>query len=492
MNSSSFAGNVTKLVSGSIIAQSLGILVSPILTRLFAPEAFGIAALFTSITGIVAVISCLRYEYAIVLPATDEEAANLLCVCLISVLLVTSLSFLIISFTSNMIIIKLNVPQFKPYIWLVPLAVFMFGIFMSLNYWNIRTKHFGMISLGRITNSIASQTTKLTVGFAGYVTGGVLIGSMILGKVAATFFLASQIWKNDQTLFKSQIRLSKIISGFKRYKKFPMIDIWGGLLNTISWQLPALLLSMYFSPIVLGYYSLSSNVIRIPMRLIGGAIAQVFYQKASDTENKKQTAVIVENVFRRLVAIGLFPMLFLTLIGEDLFSIVFGDRWSEAGVYTQILSPWMFFTFISSPLATLFAVFERQGSALVIHTLILSTRFISLYVGYLFGNVYIALGLFSFSGIVVYGGLAIWCLKLVDISFRIFFALLFRYLAFFVPACCFVLFLKFKAQVSSINYLIICISLIIGYEIIIFASDASLRKILFFKKSEKEDVENLL
>jgi len=482
INSSSFAGNVTKLVSGSVIAQSIGILVSPILTRLFAPEAFGIAALFTAITGIITVIACLRYEFAIVLPASDEDAANLLGVCFLSILLVTSLSFVIILFADNIIIAKFNVPQFKPYLWLVPLAVFMFGIFMSLNYWNIRTKHFGLISLGRITNSIASQTTKLAVGFAGYVTGGVLIGSMIFGKAAATLILASQIWKNDRTLFRSQIRWEKIISGFKRYKKFPIIDIWGGLLNTISWQLPALLLSMYFSPIVLGYYSLCSNVIRMPMRLIGGAIAQVFYQKACDSKNKGNSSVIVENVFRRLVAIGLFPMLFLTIIGEDLFSIVFGARWSEAGLYTQILSPWMFFTFISSPLATLFAVFEKQGSALVIHTLILLSRFVSLYIGYLFGNVYMALGLFSFSGIVVYGGLAIWLLKLVDIPSITFFTVLFRYLAFFIPACCFVLFLKFEVHVSTINYLIICILLIIAYEIIIFTADAPLRKIFFLKK----------
>ena len=73
-----FAANVSKLIFGSIFAQGIGVLIAPIVARLFAPEAFGVAALFASITSIIGVLACLRYELSIVLPKTDEEAANLL------------------------------------------------------------------------------------------------------------------------------------------------------------------------------------------------------------------------------------------------------------------------------------------------------------------------------------------------------------------------------------------------------------------------------
>ena len=85
--SSSFAANVLKLVTGSVIAQGLGVLAAPVIARLFAPEAFGVAALFVSITGIIGVVACLRYELAIMLPKTDEEAANLLGISLFFVLI---------------------------------------------------------------------------------------------------------------------------------------------------------------------------------------------------------------------------------------------------------------------------------------------------------------------------------------------------------------------------------------------------------------------
>ena len=44
--SSRFASNVLKLAMGSAFAQGLVIILAPVLTRLFAPEAFALAAMF--------------------------------------------------------------------------------------------------------------------------------------------------------------------------------------------------------------------------------------------------------------------------------------------------------------------------------------------------------------------------------------------------------------------------------------------------------------
>ena len=101
------------------------------------------------------------------------------------------------------------------------------------------------------------------------------------------------------------------------------------------------------------------------MNMVGGAVAQVFFQKASEAHNRTgNLSKVVEEVFNRLVSLGIFPILLLTLIGEDLFIVAFGERWAEAGVYMQILGLWIFFQFISSPISTLFAVLEKQNYGL--------------------------------------------------------------------------------------------------------------------------------
>lgn len=129
-----FAGDVLKLVGGTAFAQALAVLASPVLTRLYGPEAFGIAALFVAVTGIISVVACLRYELAIMLPKRDGEAA---CLLGLSLLLAATMSLLLVSvfwLVQNPILQLLNAQELAPYIWLVLPAVFLSGAFMALNY----------------------------------------------------------------------------------------------------------------------------------------------------------------------------------------------------------------------------------------------------------------------------------------------------------------------------------------------------------------------
>ncbi|SVD81723.1 uncharacterized protein METZ01_LOCUS434577, partial [marine metagenome] len=74
---SEFSKNVLTLVTGTTIAQAIPIAISPILTRIYTPEDFGVLALFISITTILGTIANGRYELAIVLPKRDNNALEL-------------------------------------------------------------------------------------------------------------------------------------------------------------------------------------------------------------------------------------------------------------------------------------------------------------------------------------------------------------------------------------------------------------------------------
>ena len=76
-------------MSGTVIAQVIGLLITPILTRLYAADAFGEMALFMSISSIIGVVACLKYELAIVIPKEDDEAVAVLSVSFLSVLAVS-------------------------------------------------------------------------------------------------------------------------------------------------------------------------------------------------------------------------------------------------------------------------------------------------------------------------------------------------------------------------------------------------------------------
>lgn len=151
------------------------------------------------------------------------------------------------------------------------------------------------------------------------------------------------------------------------------------------------------------------------MSLIGSAIAQVFFQRASEADRDGNLATLAENVFNVLLTLSTFSMLLIAIVGEDLFLVVFGDAWGEAGIYAQILSIWGIFWFISSPLSTIIAVREKLTMGLNITILNFITRLLSLVIGGIMGNVLVAIALFSVSGIFSYGLACTIFLKMVGI-----------------------------------------------------------------------------
>lgn len=405
-----FASDVLKLSTGAVVAQAIGILLSPIFTRLFAPEAYGTAAVFASILGVVSVVVCLRYEFAIMLPQDDDDAGHLLAVSLLSTFGWTFLSGLFTFLGGKQLCELLNAPELSQYLWLLPIAVFVQGCWQALRSWNTRTRHFGMLSGTQVATAASTSAAKLGAGLLGHVDAGVIIATNLIGQAAAALPLGIQAYRTLRDRI-SQITWAGIVSQAKRYRKFPLTDSWSGVLNSLSAQLPIVMLSALFTQDAVGHYSLSHRVIQLPMTLVGTAIAQVFFQRASEARHEGNLHVIVQGTFRRLVSLGLFPLLTIGLIGEEAFVVVFGAAWAEAGVYAQIVSLWRFFVFIGSPMSTLFGVLERQEVFLVFNIVLFSVRAIALVAGGAIGTPRAALALYAISGLILWVWLVHWVLK---------------------------------------------------------------------------------
>ena len=69
------------LLTGSVAAHALPLLLGPALTRVYSPEAYGQFALLWTVSANIAVVGCARYEFALPLETTDEGAATLMALC---------------------------------------------------------------------------------------------------------------------------------------------------------------------------------------------------------------------------------------------------------------------------------------------------------------------------------------------------------------------------------------------------------------------------
>jgi lipopolysaccharide exporter len=368
------------------------------------------------------------------LPERNEDAANLLAICLIIATFFSAFTIPFILIEDKTIEIVLNAPKIESYLWLLPPSLFISGISLALNYWNVRTKHFGRLSIVAISNTIASTGTKIGIGILGYASGGSLIIANLIANIISTSIIGFMIWRDNCQFFKENINQENMVKELKRYKKFPQMDAASNLLNTISWQLPNILLSSFFSLKIVGFYALGFMIIQLPMSLVGGSISRVFFQRASQARIDNTLDTMVENFIICLIQITLFPMLFLAIIGKDIFILCFGPNWAEAGIYAQILSIWAIFWFISSPLSSVIPVLERIDFDLKFSLVNLITRLLSISIGGYLHSVYIALLLFSLSGILLYGYLCIWIMKETGVAQRKVIRIFLYNLIIFIPA----------------------------------------------------------
>ena len=73
----SFLRDSGTLLTGSVIAQGIAFLAYLVLGRLFTPEDFGLYNIFYNYIEVLIILSTCKYELAIVIADSDDEAARL-------------------------------------------------------------------------------------------------------------------------------------------------------------------------------------------------------------------------------------------------------------------------------------------------------------------------------------------------------------------------------------------------------------------------------
>lgn len=393
---SKYARNVLTLMTGTSLAQAIPIAISPILTRLYTPEDFGMLGMYLAMVSILAIVATGRYELAILLPKNDRDALNVLALSAsLSVVFSIFLLILVIAFGEK-IAFLLGDPYLSKWLFWVPASVLLVGFYQSLNYWSNRKGQYKRLAVSRTFQSGGSSATQVTAGFMSLGAIG-LIAGQLAGQVVSSAVLAQQITKEDNGMLK-QVAKKRMHALAKKYKDFPKFLIAAHGFNVAASQMPIMLLSIFFNTSIAGFYMLTQRVMGAPTTLIAGAIGDVFRKEASQEYRSTGNCIkVYTNTLKRLLMLSLIPSLIFFFVAPELFAYVFGAAWREAGVYAQILTPVFFLRFVSSPLSVMFLIAEKQGLDLMWQVMLFFLASISLVIGSYYNNVYLSVGLFSAS-----------------------------------------------------------------------------------------------
>jgi O-antigen/teichoic acid export membrane protein len=463
---SKFLSNLLKLFSATLVGQLLGFIVTPVLSRLYSPADFGIYQLFFSIVSLISIIACFSYHNAINLPKKDEDGAGIVLLCLFLITITSVVSLVFFFVFSGYIEYVLNAPGLSHYLFLVPLAVLCNSVAYVLVFWLSRKDDFGTIAKANLTSSFSGKGVSVASGMISPSPFGLIFGTIINDATIA--IMAARRTLADFPLFKN-ISTEKIRNVAYRYKKFPKYNAISNFANTAGGSSTPFMLALFFTPAIVGFYALAYLVINVPTKLVGNALATVFFQRASVEKNLTGTVKnIVAAVHTRLISIGMFGCLVVVIIGPELFGLVLGDRWSTAGLYAQILTPWFFVMFISLPLLSIYNVLEQQQINLGFNILLLLSRIVVLYIGGILGDPVIGMILLSSTGVIFWSWMNLYTLKIAGVEVHGAMSEIIRYLVFGVLVCLPLILAKIFSVPSHFLILIAIILSAVYYPVIVY------------------------
>ena len=367
LTGSAFVRSFATLVSGNGTAQLVNLATIPVITRLYSPDSLGVLGVFTAIVLIFANAGTFRFDLALVLPRKQEDAHNLFWLASAALLASTACVTVLVLSAGHTIASVFRMPDLEPQVWCVPVTIMLFGLKNVLINYRIRQRAFPALAAERVLFISACHVTQIayavTFGpsFAGLVSG------FMTGTLAGVVFL----WVRPSILPFRKVLDDFNPAGIRQllstYRQFPIFATVNIVLLHLSRSLVLFLFSAFFTPAVVGYYSLANRVLFQPLYLLSGSLQIVLLQSSSARLNESSPIrPILWKSVAGLSVLGIIPAVALTGFGPSLFALFLGAQWREAGEYAQILSPFFFLVLATSPANQIFNVTKQMLLTLVL------------------------------------------------------------------------------------------------------------------------------
>ncbi len=358
----SFGRNVLIMFLGTAIGQIGPLLAAPILTRLYSPEMFGLSGAFTSTVFVAAVIACLRYDMAITLARQERDAANVIALCGLMLVLTTGVMTLVLLYFTPDRFAWADLGTMEPFRFLLPVGFFGIGAYQVLV--NIATLHnnFKSIAQTKIYQGVTGPMSQIVMGFAQWGVTGLIIG-VIIGQ---TMGISQLFWRLviKKSEYLRGISWSAIRAMAVRYRKFPLISSWSELVSAIgSGAVPSIALPILYDSTSAGYVFLTDRIIGRPLLMISTSILQVYMGEVS--KNLTSDAAAIKRRFLQLlkqqtVVVALW-LAIVNLLADLLFPLLFGSEWAAAVPYLNVLSIALLPQLVNHALIHTLHLLERQG-----------------------------------------------------------------------------------------------------------------------------------
>jgi lipopolysaccharide exporter len=367
------------LVGGaSALGQGALILASPILARLYTPEAFGLLAVYAGLISVLLAVSSLRFDMAIPIASDAEEAIYLL---LLGVLIAFGFSvilMLVVVLWGEQLASFFGARGLTPFLWLLPVALFVASVSQAASSWAVYQRTFNALGRMRAIQGLAQAMSQAVLGALRVGPVGLIIGDLA-GRAVGTELLFRPL---VAAVRSTRIDLATMRLHARERWGFARVMTVASLLNGLALQVPFLLIPVLFDLESAGRFYLAYRMLILPASLVAAGVSQVFFGEASSRRGDPQR--LHDLALNAAISLLVFAIPTYTLVavaGSDMIELLFGPQWTTSGLFVQIMAPSLILWSVASPISALLLVGQRERESLLFTSVELVLKAGSLMVG---------------------------------------------------------------------------------------------------------------
>ena len=400
---SHFVRNVAMVGGGIAIGHAIVLTFMPFLTRLYGPDAFGIAAAFAAIVNIIIPMATLGYASAIVMPEADADAAAVARLSILCGLIIAPVSLVAVYLGKPWIAAWSGMEKNPNMLYLIPVSLLVAAFLSVADQTAIRAHLFKAKAQAKIESTLFSNISKF-IGGSVAPSGLLLIVLTLVEQVANFVMQMLRVPREGVLRPVNWFGFKGVRNAAASQRDFAIYRMPQNILNAASNGLPIILLTVLFSVSAAGQYSLAVMALGAPAMLLGQAIGEVFYPKITRaiTSESLNAQNLLLKATLALFILGIIPFGVVFLWGDHLFPLVFGSDWELSGKYAQWIALWLLAVLTSGASASALPALGLQRFLLINEIISVCLRVGAFYVGfYVYHSDIVAIALFSIVNIIV-------------------------------------------------------------------------------------------
>ena len=359
----SFWRSVGVVLTGTVAAQSIPLLGSLVIARIYAPADFGIFSAWLGFVMIAAVIVTGRFEMALAVEADGTPRRFAVTATLSTVMLISIFFSLIVGVLYLTTGLLENTQPLMAGLF-VPAAL-LAGVTHTWQAWAAAEGNYRGLSWIRISQAFVVTVVQILAGLISPTSAGMMLGH-VLGTAAGIGIAMYLMPLNPLAMGARKEFWARLKTFWWNQKRFPMFALPADAINAASGQLPILLIASRFGAEASGIFALTIRVLGAPIGLLGAAVLDVFKRSAASSyRDKGHCKEEYGRTFWLLAAGGIILALGVIVVAEHLFVVAFGEPWRQAGVIAIWLMPMFALRFVASPLSYVFYIAGKQQVDLV-------------------------------------------------------------------------------------------------------------------------------